>query len=160
MDNFVETLCWLIERGLAYVWSFVWHVLPAATGVLLGGVLVNRFFVRKANVAAIVDRCCNRLDELRDFCAAYWTNAPEEDKTAILEAKIKAATIHVHALVRILGRKYGPIPDDVRESVVELNDLCTGGAFESRDRKPDKAQFLRIARGIDRVAVGLQELKL
>jgi len=163
VDASSDQLGILVDALFSGVGAFVWHVLPAVTGVLVGGLLINRFFVRKANVAGVVDRACDRLDELKDLCADYWTSEsiPGNSKTNdILETKIKASVLQINALVGILAEKYGPVPGRVKELILHLQDQCTGGNFESLQRKSDKQQFMRIARAIDQLATALLKLKL
>lgn len=145
------------------LWKLVWHVLPAVCGVLLGGLVVNRFFVRQANIAGFVDRACDRLRELKDLCAEYWTTLPSKSNRGeceIAEAKIKAGLLHVNALVGMLKGKYRCVSLVTEASILKLHDDCTGGAFESQNRKPDKRQFLKIARSIDHLSAELMKLKL
>ena len=164
MDAPGEPLWWsLVEGALEGLWGLVWHVLPAVAGVLLGGLVINRFFVRKANVAGLVERACNLLDDLKDLCASYWTRDAagiEAKEDAISEAKIKASLLQINALVTLLTQKYGPIPESVKPAVLHLVSICTGGDFESRARKADRQNFMRVARAIDALAVELQKLKL
>lgn len=157
-------LC-VVADTLQCIGKFVWHILPAVTGVLLGGFVINRFYVRKANVAGLVDRACDRLDELKESCADYWCSCPNSEspedvkEAAVLEGKIKATVFHINALRGVLTKKYG-LGSDLQAPITRLHDLCTGGSFESKERKADKQRFMKITRTIDDAAMEFQKLKL
>ena len=141
----------------------VWHVLPVIVAAVLGGIVINRFFVRKSNVAALVDRACNRLDELRQINAKYWIHNYSTRRAKDLEeieARIKSEILHIQSLIRVIKNKYGHIPDCMDQKVLNLQDVCTGGDFESKSRKADKKRYMRIVRTINALSVELQQLKL
>jgi len=151
------------ETGDKTLLDFLYHISPALVAVALGGLLVNRFFVRKANLGALVDRVCNSLDGLRDDCASYWTQDFTDAKKTdldVLEAKIKGSVLHINTIVHLIEEKYGNVPPAMCERILELQDACTGGDFESRKRKADKIRFMRIAACINKLTAHLQRLKI
>jgi hypothetical protein len=138
-------------------------ILPALTAVGVGGYFLNRFFVKKANLAALVERACDCLDELRQDCAEYWSvdfNAAKEAEFYVIEAKIKSHVLHVSSIVTHIYEKQGRIGVDLNECAVQLSDHCTGGTFETRDRKADRVRYMRIAGCINKTCSALQRLKL
>lgn len=73
--------------GITQLGQFLWHITPALVIVLGGGFLVNRFFVRKANLGLLVDRIATQLEVLSSDCAEYWCSDQSElgEKAVILE---------------------------------------------------------------------------
>lgn len=146
--------------------AFIKSIIPSLITVGGGGYLINRFFVSRANLAALIERVCDVMDELRDDCASYWsvdcdtTDPKEMAHQSVLETKIKAEVLQVNALVGLLADKRRDMPDDVRVLILDLVDNCTGGKFESKDRKADKPRFMRIVTGINSISVELQRLKI
>lgn len=145
--------------------AFLKSIAPAVITVGGGGYLLNRFFVGRANLAAVVERICDVMDGLRDDCASYWsvdsTSDPEMlPEQTVLETKIKAEALQVSALVCLIADKRRDIPDDVRVLILDLVDNCTGGDFETKDRKANKARFMRIVTTINKISVELQRLKI
>lgn len=150
------------EIVLTQVGDFIYHIAPALVGVLGGGFLVNRFFTHRANLAGLVERICDCLDELREDCGEYWSVPYVENdkpKYDVLEAKIKAQVTHVNALVILIGQRH-TTPDELRKMLLDLLNYCTGGDFESANRKADRMRYMRIVSTINRIAVALHRLKI
>lgn len=140
-------------------------IAPPLLTVGVGGYLLNRFFVGRATLAAVIERVCNVLDELRDDCASYWSvDYPKaQDKIPeqfVLETKIKAEVLQISALVHLIAEKRNDVPDVLRLHLIDLQDYCTGGDFESKQRRAEKERYMRIMTCINSIAVELQRLKI
>jgi hypothetical protein len=145
--------------------DYLRHISPALITVIGGGYLLTRFFVGRANFAALVERTCEVLNQLCGDCAEYWcVDTPSDDaekiKHSVLEGKIKAGVFQVNALVTLMGDKIPSLPTSIRAMILDLADACTGGEFESSSRKANKQQFMRIAINASKIAVELHRLKI
>jgi hypothetical protein len=143
--------------------SFLYYVSPALTAVIFGGIVVNHFFVRKANLGGLVDRVCNCLDCLSNDCAEYWSvdfSTEKQHNLAVLEARIKAQVLQINAMVLLINQKYGNVSSATRGLILDLQDACTGGDFESRQRKADIHRYMRAFSVIGRISIALQRLKI
>lgn len=149
-----------------FVGQLTWHVLPALVVVGAGGFLVNRFFVRKANHALLVDRVCGQLELLSADCAEYWSSDQKNlgcSKSGPLEARIKGRVLHVSAVVGLAEKKYPSKAVQsglASESLLDLQHRCTGGDFEVSDRKANRAQYLQIVNAINRLSGYMLSRKL
>lgn len=138
-------------------------LLPTVITLAVGTFWLNRFFVSRANLAALVERVCDALDALKDDCAEYWSVPYSDDRSSeltVLEAQIKGRMQQISALVDLIQSKRPELSDQVRVLLVDLHDACTGGEFESKQRQADRGRFMRVVRIIYKIAVELQRLKI
>jgi hypothetical protein len=156
-DSF--SAAWLV--GLAE--KTVPSVLGVLVGALITGYFLNKYFVRRANIAALVERICDELDALRDDCGEYWSadyDDAKADVAALLESKIKARNLYLGGMVALAAIKHKQAPDDLRVQLFKLMDHCTGGLFESKQRKADRRRYMKIVSSINKIAVELQKFKI
>ena len=162
-------------------------VVPSLTTVFVGGVLVQRFFVRRANQAIFVDYMFKELGELRNDALEYWTQTVSDetrDKIKQMEAKIKG---RVHSLVSDLNffrkiqksrymrllfwifdrllkccqkaqpGKQGP---GYLTAMLEVHAACTDGDFETEQHRADSSKYFPICSTISAVKSELLRIKL
>lgn len=151
--------------GPGSVLGWIWHLLPAVVAIGIGGFWLNRFFVRKANLASLVDRSCNSIEGLVKKCAEYWTSnysVEEATKSALLEAEIKATVLHINTLVNLIAKKYArsKITEETCKLILDLQNHCTGGLFETQRRKSDRIRMVRIISVANKLTEDLHMLKL
>jgi len=143
--------------------DYLRQISPALISLLIGGYWLNRFFVARGNLAALIERICDLLDHLRQDCSEYWSvphTAEDDAEHGVLEAKIKGQVVLINSLVRLVGDKRRHIPEVVPALILDLVDACTGGDFETKGRKADKLRLMRIVSLSSKIAVELQRLKL
>jgi hypothetical protein len=142
----------------------VWHVLPAFVIVGGGGFFINRFFVRKANLALLIDRVCGQLDLLAADCAEYWTKdqkSLKDGEASTLEARIKGRVLHIGSVVRLADGKYpAGKTNPTARLILDLQDRCTGGEFEVSTRKADRARYLHAVNVMNRLSTQMLSRKI
>ncbi|MEQ1933889.1 MAG: hypothetical protein ABL962_08420 [Fimbriimonadaceae bacterium] len=159
--------------------------LPPLTTVLVGGVLVQSFFVGRANQAAFVDHIVKELGELRDDALEYWALAltqENRDDVRQLEARIKG---RIHSLVsdlnhfrdvkrpiyrRALNWVCDLTPDWLPkptqegpryvQAMLNVYEVCTDGDFETDQHQADPSKYLSICSTISKVKSELLRVKL
>ena len=96
MNPYVETLADVLKV-----------IAPSLVTVLLGAVIVQRFFVSRANEATLVDYLIEELEDLRDDSLEYWNLTMDSDKDKkrqpVLTQKIKG---NLRALNRLLKNDF------------------------------------------------------
>ena len=160
---------------------------PSLTTVALSGVLVQRFFVRRANQAAFVDYIVSELRDLRADALDYWAKSlsvDNHDQVKQLEVRIKG---RVHSLVSELTffgrwqtslwrRTMSWISEKWPEwmpkggvaqggpkylvAMLELYDACTDGDFETEEHQANPAKYFPICSTISAVKSELFRTKL
>ena len=161
--------------------------IPPLTTVFVGGFLIQRFFVRRANQAAFVDHIVDELGELRSDALEYWAQAltPDtRDTVKQLEARIKG---RVHSLVSDLNffrnsrkqihqrvwrwmrdkwftRLQHPTTNDEGPSYVvamlNVYEACTNGDFETDGHQASPEKYFPICSAISSVKSELLRIKL
>ena len=102
------------------------------------------------------------LDGLVTNCASYWLKGADDilaNERVRLEAEIKTAIPHVLSWASFINIHYGKVPDAVRHTILDLQDACTGGSFETKGRKADHRRYLKIANLTQKLERELHELK-
>lgn len=160
--------CWTSWECWA---AIIWHVMPAITTVLLGGFLVQRFFVRRANAAAYVDATLDILQKLQDDALEYWGQpaSPDKPEILIIAQKIKAGHKQLEEMIESFCQKYGygfpkvckakSLRDQCKPSLDDLFERATGGDFEQADHKPDPGRTFKIANNINTIRTALLHTK-
>ena len=145
--------------------GFLYHISPALVTVTLGGFILQRFFVSRANEASLIDYLLKELDGLRSDALEYWNldckNGGTEckDKAQILEQKLKGAIRCLSSDLDHYSKRYRK-KADFRSLMVEVSDACTGGDFESVKRTCDRQRYLMVVNTINRVKTELRLGKL
>jgi hypothetical protein len=153
------------------IWKVVYHLSPALVTVVLGGVIVQRFFVSKANEATYIDEIIAQIDSIVTDVLEYWNLDPsdseEQNRAHILEQKIKGGIRGLNSDVRYFSARYCTIKadrchteDDVNHLVTLLADACTGGAFESAGRTPDRERYLTCVNAAIKLKSNLMRQKI
>jgi hypothetical protein len=178
-------------------------ILPTLIGVGVGSVVIQRFFVSRANQASFIDYLVKELGLLRTDVAEYWTkqsdlkseDAPAElVRSHALGCKIKADLqslacdldhyrtrylmgstarmfLHLPKLSKFLQNRFPLItgwitPFFVRQhpallsKLVEINDICTGGEFETRKIAVDIDRYFKACNAINDLRSVLLKEKL
>jgi hypothetical protein len=131
--------------------------------VLLGWFLLSWFFVRKADLTALIERACDGLDRLNKDCAKYWLSEAVELKESdrlLLEAKIKTGVLAVTSCAIHIRGEYMILSDGIRKTILNLQDTCTGGSFETAERHRDCHRYMKIVNIVHRLQRELHGLKL
>ncbi|HXC02242.1 MAG TPA: hypothetical protein VNU49_06285 [Opitutaceae bacterium] len=135
----------------------------ALVEVVLGWFLLSWFFVRKADLTALIERACDGLDQLKKDCAKYWLSEAielKESKRYLLEAKIKTGVLAVISAVLHIKGKYMNLPEEMRSRILDLQEACTGGDFERVERHRDLRRYMEIANKVHALQRSLHGLKL
>ena len=138
---------------------------PPLITILLGGFILQRFFVSKANQSAFIDLLDNELCDLRSDCLEYWAllakSSEEKQRAQLLAQKIKGGIKSIGVNIRHYSNRYCKNKYNAfNELVVELSDACTGGDFESSRRKPDNSRPMVIINTISHIRAELFKGKL
>jgi hypothetical protein len=154
-----------IGAGLKHVGNFVIYLSPSIVGVFVGGFLVQRYWAKKANESNLIEYLTKELNDLVDETLEYWSidcsgtaqKADAERKSARkLEAKIKGAVKNLNSVISHYSERYCKKKKDFFTALMgEVNDACTGGEFEVKDRAPEAHRFLTIVNATTRVRVEL-----
>lgn len=150
-------------------WDAITDVLrlitPSLVTVLLGAFVVQRFFVARANEAALIDFLIKELDELRADALEYWT-LPADTKEhklrkVVLAQKIKGAIKVFSSDVGYFCHRYCKKKTaEMERLLVEVSDACTGGDFESSIGTVDPGRYISVVNTINRVKSELLRRKL
>lgn len=150
---------------LEKTWNYLVYISPptvgALTGVLLGGIMVQRYWVKKSNESLIIEYLAKELSDLVDETLEYWSldcqdtaGKPEENRQQArkLEQKMKGAIKNLHSMLRQYSERYRKRGQaDFTSLMAEVNDACTGGDFEGAKRPPDRDRFLVVVNATHRV---------
>ena len=158
----------LAEGFWAGLGDYLRHVSPALLGVLLGGFIVQRYWIRRANEAAFIEYLSRELSDLVDETIEYWSldcQAKTEDyqsnrrTSRKLEQKIKASIKNLNSLLLNYAERYckkiafTPLMEEVLHA-------CTSGKFETLARAADTDRFLMVINATHRVRMKLLERKV
>lgn len=148
-------------------WSppLIWHIAPSLVTVIIGGLLLQRFFVGKANQAALIDALVKQMDQIQTDALEYWNldiaveaNRP---RTSVLEQKIKGLLRALNADIDFFVSRYGKQNRVLfRRLLEDVHIKCSGGDFESKDRKIEPTQFLLIVNAVSNLKSALMMNKL
>jgi len=128
-------------------------------GVIVGGYIIQRYWIRKANESVLIDYLTKELGDLVDETLEYWSldcsgtgAGPDEARKQArkLEPKIKAAIKNLGSVLRYYSDRYC-CDIDFSQSMVEISDACTGGQFEVVKRSADSHRFLSVVNATTRI---------
>lgn len=140
-------------------------ILPPLITVVLGAFVAQRFFVSRANEAAMVDFMVRELHELRKDALEYWTlstDSPEnKQRQIVLAQKIKGMIKSLSADSNYYCDRYCKFKSgELQSLLVEVADACTGGDFETVSKKVDTGRYILIVNAINRVKSEFHRRKL
>lgn len=140
-------------------------IAPSLVSVLFGAFIFQRFFVSRANEAALVDFLIRELEELRDDTLEYWNLVGEakEDKQrqSVLAQKITGNLKALNSDVQYFcGRYCCKSEPNMKKLLMHLHDSCTGGDFESKKKRVDTQRYIIIVNAINEVKSELLRRKL
>jgi len=141
---------------------------PTLVTVLLGALVIQRYFVSRSNQAAFIDLMVRELDNLRDDSLEYWTlhavaaNAKgREAREAFLAHKIKGAVKCLSADMNYFCDRYCKADKaKVAQLLMEISDACTGGTFESIHSPADSGRYFVVVNAINRARSELFQRKI
>ena len=140
------------------------HVSPALVALIGGSLILQRYFVRKANQAGLIDAIIKDLESLRTDSISYWSKDTVEDNKGELESlahKLISAIRAIESDLKSYCKRYCPKrTDEFIQMMVDLNDACTGGKFQTAKRKADAGRVLPISNSISRIKSELRNQKL
>lgn len=145
--------------------EFLYHISPQLVAVILGGLLVQKFFVSRANEASLIDYLTKELDELRTDSLKYWNlncesgNDNDTYEAQLLEQKMKGAIKSITSELSQYSKRYRK-KTNFDGLMVEVSDACTGGSFETAKRPRDRQRYLIVVNTINRVKSELRMGKL
>jgi len=147
---------------LKWLGDFLYHVSPQIVAVVFGGLLINRFFIRKANLSSAIDRACTLLEVVRENSARYWSEDYNKlnSEQPILEVKLKGTLIQLGAELDFISTKYGLPAESWETDLTNLYDVCTGGNFESAKRIAEKDRHFRAVKLANLISQKLQHNKI
>jgi hypothetical protein len=142
--------------------AFLYHISPQVIGVIIGGLIFQRYFVSRANECALIDYLIRGLDDLRADALEYWSTEntkQNREKVRVMEQKIKGAIKGLTSELRSYCDRYCK-KFDYAHLMQEVSESCTGGLFESEKRKPESARYLLVVNSLHRVKWELMRRKL
>ena len=151
---------------------FLYYVAPSLVGTitaaLLTSVLIQKYFVSRANQAGVIDALIKDLETLRSDSLEYWmidprdldeqTRRDKQEKLLFLGNKLKGAIRSLAGDLRFLSER-----DNLRkfhDITASLLDACTGGTFESAGRAPDPGRYFIIVNAVNAAKSTIRRLKL
>ncbi|HEY5036127.1 MAG TPA: hypothetical protein VII74_03235 [Chthoniobacterales bacterium] len=154
----------IVGNVISSVSGFLYQISPSLLTLLVGSLILQKFFVSKANEAAFIDNLVGRLDALQADALEYWATdshpAGEPDTPLrILESRIKGGIKSLASDLAYYTERYGE-RHEFNRLLAELSDACSAGDFESTARKPDSARYILIVNAISRVRTELLRRKL
>ena len=159
--NFLNSDClWAFADDIGL---FIRSIAPTLFTLALGGYFLNKFFIRRANMAGSIDLLCKKMELLSDECALYWSQDYSNTKCSefkIHEAKIKGLLTQMNSDIAFIGKEYGVPVSKMPTMLIELNDLCTGGLFETKKRKADTNRYLKIVNFLGDVSAIIRHNKI
>ena len=155
---------WVCVDILREWWPpLLWHIAPSIVTVVVGGLLLQRFFVRKANQAALIDALVKQMDQIQQDSLEYWNlDAAVESnwaRSSLLEQKIKGLLRALNADVDYFINKHGGAVL-FNKLMVILHDGCSGGDFESKSRKIEATRYLMVVNAVSNLKSALMRNKL
>lgn len=148
---------------MSKVLDFLYHISPDICAVILGGILVQWFFIRRANEAELIDFLIKELDELRSDALEYWNldcgKEHEKGRARVLEQKIKGAIKVLSSDLTYYAKRYHKKWEHDK-LLVEVNDACTGGGFEVASRASEPNRYIMVINTINRIKSELMRRKL
>jgi hypothetical protein len=140
-------------------------IAPPLLTVVFGAYVAQRYFFSRANEAAMVDFMIRDLHELQKDALEYWA-LPSDSKEnkqhqTVLAQIIKGAIKSISADVNYYCQRYCKTKGrEMDKFLEEVLDACTGGDFESANKKVDTGRYLRVVNTINRVKSELHRRKL
>jgi hypothetical protein len=148
---------------LDVVGKFSYHVAPALITVLLGSLIVQRFFLSRTNEAHFIDDLISRLGDLQSEALEYWNNDRSNDekksRSDVLEQKIKGGIKSLASDFEYYSARYAH-KNEFLPALSDLTDACTGGDFESQARKSDNARYIFVVNAVNKLRSQLLRKKL
>ena len=130
-----------------HVGKWLYNFSPAFASLVVGSVLIQVFFVRRANAAGFVDSTIKEIEALKADALEYWNLDETDAKCLVLEQKIKGSLRVISGDISHLCKKYFTgwgARDDLDDRWITLSNRITGGTFETSTRTKDPAKYLAI----------------
>jgi hypothetical protein len=161
----IEQVNTVNKSACELILAWLYHVSPALIAVTAGAFGVNRFFIRRANAAALGDRICADLKNLSEDLLAYWSYYSDEPKayfkSQVLAQKIKGALQATGRDLRCFAEQYHPaIKSEIERLMIELTDAATGGSFETKSPVFNPEKYLVIVNRVGAIRSILLKSKL
>jgi hypothetical protein len=152
--------------------DYVIYVSPQLVGVIVGGLLIQRYWVQKANESSVIEYLTKELSDLVDETLEYWSIdcstgdgvAERRREARRLEAKMKGAIHNINSVLghyanRYCSRSYRK-KVDFSALMAEVNNACTGGTFEVAKRPADASRGWAVVNTIHKVKSQLLERRV
>jgi hypothetical protein len=140
------------------------HLSPSLVALIGGSLILQRYFVRKANEASLIEAIIKDLESLRADSISYWSTDPSDANKAELESlgqKIISAIRALESDLKAYSKRYCKKRyDEFVQMMVDVNDACTCGKFQTAKRKADSGRVLPVSNTISRVKSELRKQKL
>jgi hypothetical protein len=138
---------------------------PTLITVLLGALIIQRYFVSRSNQAALIDLLIRELDGLRDDSLSYWSlhNATKDDvnKQEVFAARLKGTIRSLSGDLDYYCDRYcKKRKSEFTRILGEICDACTGGSFESQSHPKDCGRYLTVVNTINRLRSELFKQKI
>lgn len=160
----MSTFAWMA----AGIGDFFNHLAPTLLGVLLGGYLVQKYWISRANEAALMDYFSKELSELVNETLEYWSldystdskkDAENRQQARRLEQKIKGSLNNLNRALQAYSKRYCS-KTDFTPLVADLHQACTAGTFEAASRGSDPARYLAVVNAAHQVRWKLFERRI
>jgi hypothetical protein len=149
---------------LQHLATFLYHIAPALIALFGGSLILQKFFVSRANESNFIDALIKDLDLLRTDALKYWSkNATQEDKEErqAMEQQIVGTIKALTSELQFYAKRYCPKRfQELEGMATELNEACTGGDFQTTKRKAESGRTLTITNCISRIKSTLRQRKL
>ena len=136
------------------IWNYVIYVSPPIMGVIFGGLVIQRYWVSRANESTLIEYFAKELADLVDETLEYWSldcrKDDERRKARMLEQRIKGDIKNLNSGLGRYALRYCK-KVDFTPLMCAVNDACTGGTFETAKRIPDHQRYLAVVNATHRV---------
>jgi len=128
------------------------QIVGSLVGVIVGGVIVQRYWMSRANEATLINYLTKELDDVVDETLLYWsldcsgdTKKDEETRqqARMLEQKIKGALHNLGSVLADYSQRYCKHVNFTK-LMADVHDACMGGTFEGVKRPPDRGRYLKV----------------
>ena len=151
------------KSGWYYAFYFLSPFIAPSITVGLGGWLIQRSFVSRANASAFADALVKRMDEVLVDSLEYWNIDSEEGdrgkRADVLAQKIKGTLKTLISDVNFFQRKYAR-GEEFQQRLMNIHDACTSGDFESASHKPDKLRYIFIVNQLNELKSQVLRIKI
>jgi hypothetical protein len=149
-------MVWLLIK----IGDYLIYISPPVAGVIVGALIIQRYWVSRANESTLIAYLTKELTDLVDETLEYWSLDCSGDKKSdeenrqrakVLEQRIKGDIKNLTASLIQYSKRYCKSADFTL-LMAEVSDACTGATFETlAKRGPDPGRYLTVVNAAHRV---------